>query len=133
MKCLLFLITLAVCLAGCDHHQPSLSSLSDAEIQKKLVGTWREGGHEKYSIVVVDSNGNFEAQSDPSRNITDGGTWIIKDRKLIWTYTKSNQTMAPAYLPNSNRCIIVRLDDRELVMKLEDDPEHMAIYQKQMK
>jgi hypothetical protein len=83
MKCVLFLITLAVCLPACDHPRASLSSSSDAEIQKKLAGTWRRENGKWSCVVVVGSNGNYAAQSDSIRNVSEEGTWIIKDRKLI--------------------------------------------------
>jgi len=130
MKCMFFLITLAVCLTACDR-QPSPSFSSDAEVHKKLVGTWREENGKRYCIWVFDSNGNYGAQSDGIRNVTEEGTWIVKDRILKETRTKSNRT--DAVLPSIARYIIVRLDDRELVMRLEERPEIAVVYRKEMK
>ena len=138
MKCMFLLIMLSVCLTACEHHPASLSSMSDAEIQKKLAGTWRDQKGESYSIHVVASNGNYAGQAvfkdaDGIRNVTEEGTWIIRDRKLIQTCTKNSSPMAYAYIPTTESFIIVRLDERELVMKLEERPEFDLVYHKQIK
>jgi hypothetical protein len=122
MRFMSLLITMAVCLTACGHHQPSLSSLSDAEVQKKLTGTWREQGEHAVCTFVVASNGDFVTQgvfneAHGVRKLTMKGTWIVKNGILIQTYTKSSQTNA--HLPISDPLAIVRLDDRELVLRYD--------------
>jgi len=145
MRFLLLLITMAVCLTACDHRQPSSSILSDAEVQKKLAGTWRGKGEYGVCTFVVASNGDYAAQTvftkaalkrpNDIRNLSTEGTWIIKDGVLIATCTKSNASNAPLYLPMIDRLTIVRLDDRELVTRYDGQrPEIFEmVYQRVMK
>ena len=127
MRFALLLLALCLLLVACRDRQappePQSDALvpiaSDAELSKRLPGTWILQKSNFRSVITIASNGGYVAQiTAPSSNRTDTiyqeGTWQVKDGALIDTMTKdSDETVQ---LPHTTRQWIYRADDRELAV-----------------
>jgi hypothetical protein len=118
---------LSLSLAACNRTDKSTAIPIDAEIRQKLPGTWsvdfiRSNGNRFESTIVVSSNGNYiceiaDTRSNDVRFIDIEGTLQVKDGFLIDIITK--HSMVTNGHPWTNREQIVRMNDRELVVKVE--------------
>jgi hypothetical protein len=104
---------------------------SDAALQKRLSGTWisemeiKGEGHRR-CVHVYRADGSYAGEattvgSNKTSRVSEAGTFLVRDGVLIVTNTKLNGTNAP--VPRVDRDRIVRVDDRELVVRSEDRPD----------
>lgn len=110
---------------------------SDADIQKKLLGTWtREtnaDGEQWITVNVYKPDGSYVAQgtivgTNETRKFSEAGTFLVKGGVLILTMTNHSNTNAR--LPLVERSHIVRLDGRELSIRAEDRPDVEGIFRR---
>lgn len=126
------IIALSLLLTACGQRQQPSPVTSDADIQKRLSGTWTnemtiEDGHWK-CVTVYRSDGTYAGESTVVRShetqthwASESGTFVVKGGVLIMTMTRHSQPNAR--VPRVDRIRIVRLDDRELVVQDEERPD----------
>ena len=86
---------------------------TDATIGQKLVGTWIAESKSKWHFV---SDGSWS--HDQSRS-SCGGTWQVIDRELLMTMTSyAGPPKDRSPVGQVLHCMIVRVDDQELVWDL---------------
>jgi hypothetical protein len=123
--------TLLLAVAAARGHREQSPLTSDSALQKKLAGTWineinlGDGGIYT-SVIDYKPDGSYTGQSTIVRagetnKCSEEGTFSIRGDVLIVTMTKHNSTNTPA--ARIDRMRIVRLDNRELVVKSEDRPD----------
>jgi len=115
---LLLVLAFSLLFAGCGGR-------SDADIRRKLPGTWVKAEEEEprgYKFrSTLEATGRFHREYSYGTNVLDEeeGTWEVMDGVLIETTTCRLTTNAP--LPMSFRYRVIRIDDEELVFK-QDPP-----------
>ena len=127
-------IMLIMLLTACEQREPS-PVMSDADIQQKLAGTWIKemnlnDGVQVRSVTVFRPDGSYTGKgtivgSNETQWASEAGTFLVRGGVLILTLTKHSSTNAR--LPVVTRDRIVRLTDRELVMKSEERPDLEAV------
>ncbi len=124
------IIVVSFLLTACGHRQQPSPVTSDADLQKRVAGTWiyeEETGDGQYRCVVhvYRPDGSFAGEgttvgSNKTIRVSNTGTALVRDGVLILTLTTRNGTNQ---VPLVARDRIVRLDDRELVLQSEDRPD----------
>lgn len=134
---LVSMIMLSALLTACGQRDASPAE-SDAEIQKKLAGTWVKEETNKFgdqfrTVTVIAPDGSYVAEgtfvvSNKTNRFSQAGTILFSDGVLTDTATKHSNTNAR--LPMVERTRIVRLDDRELVLQSVERPEVSVTFRK---
>jgi len=131
------MIMLSLLLTACGQRHPSAVE-TDAEIQKKLAGTWVNEETNKYgdqfrTVTVIAPDGSYVAEgtfvvSNKTDRFSEAGTIRVSGGVLTDTTTKHSDTNAR--LPFVERTRIVRFNDRDLVLQSEERPEVSATFRK---
>jgi len=121
VRLLLPFILVALLLAACNRQ-------GNGTVQRISPGTWvvegayPNGGNFKSTLVVA-PDGDYRCQiiargsSNEVRTFELEGTFRIQDGVLLDTTTKNSSTNAQ--VPNTSRARILRMDDREIVVRYE--------------
>jgi hypothetical protein len=115
-------------------------SQQDAGPQAAIAGTWlfakdMPDGGQMQSTTRVAANGHYVSHLQTlssnriSRMVTFEGIFEVKDGCLIDTITKDSQTNA-APVPRTDRARIIRMDDREMVVRYQGKDEEV-VFRKQ--
>ncbi len=131
------MIMLSMLLTACGQRHASPVE-GDAEIQAKLAGTWLmektniDGEHR--DVVTIAADGSYLAEmttvkSNETRRDSESGTILFRGGVLTDTTTSHSDTNAR--LPFVERTRIVRLDDRELVLQPEEQPNGEGTFRRQ--
>ncbi len=122
---------------------------ADDKMQKELSGTWMceakyaSGRNNEQRLTFAPDRSYLYMITIPNRTngpriITMEGTFRVEGGFLVATVTKDSQNYVP--VPSTNRIRIVRLDDRELELVLNDEkipgtasPTNRIVYLKQTK
>jgi hypothetical protein len=131
------MIVLSLLLAACWQSERSPVT-SDAETQQRLAGTWvylkdRNDGQFK-SVTVIAPDGSYTTRgtltrSNGSSQSSWAGTLLVSHGVLIETTTMHNNTNVE--VPEIQRFSIVKLDEREWVVRGEEKPDKTVIFRKE--
>jgi len=121
---ILFLVLLPM-LVACNRHGEPSQARGDAELGRKMIGTWSSdtfGAHSKGMTTVV-PNGHYVCEikifgSNGVRQVELNGTLQVTNGTLVDTITGDSQTNA-APVPRTSQAQIMRLDENELVLRYE--------------
>lgn len=103
---------------------PQRKHFGDLVVNQRLPGTWVETGKDGVrKTIVIDPDGHSVMRT--SRGVTAEGTTLVKDGFLVSTITNSSQSMT---LPFTQSVQIIRMDDRELVLRGDRNTE--VVYKK---
>jgi hypothetical protein len=126
MKRLLQLLILPILLTSCGKRPGGQVSATDTPLAEKVVGTWIQGEDKpgigwSGGVTTIRRDRTYTSRSTNrwnggSREFAYEGTWAVQGQVLLFTYTKSTE---PKGYPvgSTQRCEIVRLDDRELASR----------------
>jgi hypothetical protein len=120
-------------LTSCGRQARTMDFSSDAELNRKLTGTWlltrddSDGTHWS-NILIISSNNSYEARisavrSNRVRRAVSTGTMQVQDRVLTDIVTNSYDLVGGSRSVNhTSRAEIIHLDDHEMVLKYEQMP-----------
>jgi len=109
MKHTIVFIFLGLLLTGCGRH--------DAELQKKMAGSWSGGVFFKMTLAPDGSYVSEWAHTNGLTYLTYQGTWAVRDGQLISTLTNciAQDTTNFEAVGSVHRFKIVQADDSSLV------------------
>jgi hypothetical protein len=122
MKWVLRILTLSICLTACGRRQETQLSTAEKALRQQLLGTWISGVEKpgigwSGGVLTMRQDSTFVSRytnrwANGSKEFAYEGTWTVKDRAVLFTYTKTSELkVVPA--GTTDHCQIVRLDDQE--------------------
>ena len=122
MKITLRLIMLSILLTACG----SLSS--DETIRRKAVGTWAPISHPS-RVIQNKPDGSFVCQDakSPANVLTVAGRWQVTDGFMVMRGTNAS---LPGAEPLVERYQVVRIDDREMVLRRDGQTNLITVHKR---